>query len=460
LRTKTSQGAQRGNSLAPKRMECRAKAPAREVDAGSVWDHAPARPRESAPRDLTLAAPSAAFTVVSLTAQCSYRNAVGNAGGSRRVRGTRPSGSPDIEATMHSFKERLHGGIRAELPAALCLVLLLVLIVLAANGRPADAVQATAGDSAAPRQQAPAARAEPPSPDSALWLEMRNVDLHIDRRGVLHVERLRGQVLPTKPGETPVLDDTRSFSVRVTSGRVALTGEDLSILLNGYVFNYPGAPLKRLRVRTAGSQLVQTGVLHKGVDVRFEITSTLSLEPDGRVRLHPTRTRILGIDGARLLRALGLRLDDLLDLRGARGASVRGNDLFLEPTKILPPPAISGRLASIRVEGDRIVQTFVRVPDDAVFDSYVRADSAAPNFVYFRGARLRFGKLLMTDTDLQIVDAEQRDPFDLYLAEYNRQLVASESRTLPNLGLKVLMPDYRTIAAPRPTVAARPVTPH
>ena len=172
------------------------------------------------------------------------------------------------------------------------------------------------------------------------------------------------------------------------------------------------------------------------------------------MRLHPTKTPILGVDGEKLLHALGLHLDRLLDLSGARGASVKGDDLFLEPTKILPPPAITGRLASIRVEGDELVQEFERLPDDSVFDGYARPDSAARNYIFFRGSQLRFGKLLMTDTDLQIVDADERDPFDLYLKEYNKQLTAGTSRTLPNLGLRVLMPDYRAVAT-TPNVALR-----
>jgi hypothetical protein len=357
---------------------------------------------------------------------------------------------------MHARTDPSHTRAAAGPKAVAAVVIGMVvwLVAGACGGEAAGAARLSAAESppAPPATLSRQSRARA-TPDSALWLQMRNVDLHIDERAVLHVRRLHGEVVPTAAGQPPVLDDTKSFTVRVTAGEVSLTGPDLSVLLNKFVFNYPGAPLKRLRVRMAGGQLVQTGVLHKGVDVRFEITSTPTLEPDGRVRLHPTKTRILGIDGQRLLHALGLRLDDMLDLRKARGASVKGDDLFLEPTKILPPPAIAGRLASIRVEGDRIVQTFVRVPDDSVFGTYVRPDTSAENFVYFRGARLRFGKLLMTDTDLQIVDAHAKDPFDLNLEQYNRQLVASTSRTLPNLGLMVVMPDYRAVGRPTPTIA-------
>jgi len=282
---------------------------------------------------------------------------------------------------------------------------------------------------------------------------MRNVELHIDEAHAIGIRELRGEVVRTSAGVPAALDDSKSFTVRVTGGTVALSGDALAALLNERVFAYRGSPLKKLRATIGGSQVVLRGIMHKGVDLPFEIASTPTLEPDGRVRLHPSRTRILGIDGAKLMRALGLHLDKLLDLRGAKGVTVAGNDLLLEPTSILPPPAIMGRLSSITVDGDRIVQTFVRLADDSVFDGFAHPDTSATNFIYFRGGELRFGKLLMEDTDLDILDGDASDPFDLDLAEYARQLVAGASRTMENKGLRVVMPDYRRVAA-RPRHAA------
>jgi hypothetical protein len=48
----------------------------------------------------------------------------------------------------------------------------------------------------------------------------------------------------------------------------------------------------------------------------------------------------------------------------------------------------------------------------------------------------------MTDTDLRIVGADQSAAFDMSLPHYSKQLVAGRSRTLPNLGLVVDMPDF------------------
>lgn len=60
------------------------------------------------------------------------------------------------------------------------------------------------------------------------------------------------------------------------------------------------------------------------------------------IRIHPTRTQGLGVTGDALMKALGLTLEKLIDLSKARDASVRGNDIFLDPNRILPPPAIEG----------------------------------------------------------------------------------------------------------------------
>src|SRR4051795_3117980 len=52
--------------------------------------------------------------------------------------------------------------------------------------------------------------------DSTLWIEMRNVDLHIDPTNAMRVRALQGQVV-TKPGVIAWLDDPTSFRIRATS---------------------------------------------------------------------------------------------------------------------------------------------------------------------------------------------------------------------------------------------------
>lgn len=290
--------------------------------------------------------------------------------------------------------------------------------------------------------------------DSVLWMQMRNVDLRIDNHSAMRVRALNGQVHPTTALGIAVLDDPKSFTIRATSGVVALDGTAITTLLNTIAFNYPGSPLKNLRVRIEDGQLVQRGVLHKGVDIPFEMWSTPVLLPDGRLRLHPDRMKIFGVNGITLMNALGLKLEKMMDLSGSRGASVSGNDILLDPLKIIPPPLVEGRLKSVKIEGQFLVQEFVRTPDDTIFGTFVKADSGVKNFIYFRGGELRFGKLTMTDTDLLIHDEDESDPFDLYFPQYNRQLVAGYSKNLPNFGLRTWMVDYAKLDN-TPKVATR-----
>ena len=294
--------------------------------------------------------------------------------------------------------------------------------------------------------------------DSILWIEMQNVDLHINPRNAMRIRSLRGQVM-TKPGTVAWLDDPTSFRIRATSGVVALDGDAISALMNDVAFNYPGAPITNLRVTIENGSLVQRGTLHKGVAIPFQMWSVPTMQPDGRLKLHPDRLKILGVNGLSLMHALGLHLDKMMDLSKAHGVSVKGDDLYLDPLAIIPPPVVEGKLKSVRVEGAYLVQEFFHAADDTIFGSYVRVAPGARNFVYFRGGNLRFGRLTMTDADLLIGDADEHDPFDLYFSEYNRQLVAGRTSNLPNLGLRTWLVDFGDLGTATATAsnsASRP----
>lgn len=316
---------------------------------------------------------------------------------------------------------------------------------LALSGRPMSLARGAALRAEPGAADAPRARTDR---DAVLWMEMRNVDLHIDPHSAMHIQSLRGQVL-TQPGVIAWLDQPASFRLRATSGVVTLDGDAISALLNDVAFNYPGAPISNLRVTIENGSLVQRGTLHKGVPIPFQMWSVPVLQPDGRLKLHPDRLKILGVNGSALMHALGLHLDRMMNLGKARGASVKGDDIYLDPLQIIPRPMVEGKLTSVRIEGTLLVQEFARTADDTIFGTFVKPDSGSRNFVYFRGGTLRFGKLTMTDTDLLIHDADEGDPFDLYFAEYNRQLVAGHTNNLSNLGLRTWMVDYAKLGAGR-----------
>ena len=48
----------------------------------------------------------------------------------------------------------------------------------------------------------------------------------------------------------------------------------------------------------------------------------------------------------------------------------------------------------------------------------------------------------MNDSDMVLIDADPKDPFDFYLDHYKEQLVAGYSKNTMHDGLRVHMPDY------------------
>lgn len=274
-----------------------------------------------------------------------------------------------------------------------------------------------------------------PTVDTITHVHMQNVDFYVDPQIPLNIRHLNG-TMRAKGGGPVVFDDKKSFIIHLDDAEVGLTAPALSQLLNKYVFNYPGSPLKRISVSFAGRQIIQKGILHKVADLPFEITASLSVTPDGTIRVHPTKTEILGLHVDQLMNGLGLTLEKIIDLKKAKGASVKGNDIFLDPDAILPPPTMEGVMTFVGVEGNYVIQRF-----GSPIASIPAPDTAQTNYMLYKGGSIRFGRLLMTDAELQIVDLDPADPFRFNLDRYLEQLVAGYSRTNASGGLEAFMRD-------------------
>ncbi len=280
------------------------------------------------------------------------------------------------------------------------------------------------------------------TPVGLVEAEMRNVLYHVDDRVVLEIGHLRGALRPTRPDAPRWFDDPASFVLAIDTGDVAITPASLTALLNDYVFNYKGSPLKHLEVTIDDGELKQKGLLHKVVDLPFTIRAQLTTTDDGRLRLHPTSVKVMSLPVKSLMRLFGIELDNLVHVQQGRGVEIEDNDFLLAPADMLPPPRIQGNVTGVRLEPSRIRQIFGGSARVGARVSLRPSDPKARNYMFYRGKMLRFGKLTMADTDLQIVDADPSDPFDFYLSHLNEQLVAGESHNQTDFGLLTSMPDY------------------
>jgi hypothetical protein len=275
---------------------------------------------------------------------------------------------------------------------------------------------------------------------------MRNVEYHLTDRIIVHIVSLDGKLTP-KPEQIPVFDDKTSFGLDVDSAAIILNMTALTNDLNDYVFAKPEAPVKKLSASTQGDQLVMKGLLVSKGGIPFETSGTMSVTPDGMIRVHTTKVKALKLPVKGLMDMLGLDTQKMLSTKQVEGVTVDKDDLILDPEKILPPPQLRGRLTSLQIVNGEIHLTFGPENGKAAAEP-VKESCGAKNYLHFRGGLVRFGKLTMSDTDLELMDVTPADPFDFSIDHYNEQLVAGYSKMTQAGGLCVHMPDYNKLKQP------------
>ena len=265
-------------------------------------------------------------------------------------------------------------------------------------------------------------------------IDMRNVHLHVSDAAALDVTWIHGRLRSTSPERPPVFDDQSSFTMEIDDAEVALDAASLTALVNRA---FKGSNLSDLRVSFDGSNIVQRGKLSKGITVPFTVTASVAATPEGQLLIHPVKVKAAGIPATKLMSLFGIELQDLIKARPEAGIALHDNDLVLDPAKMLPPPAIRGRMVKAFVRGDRLVQIFGK--------GAAGRPKSGGNYVWFRANVIRFGRLTMSNTDLKLVDMDPKDPFDFYSAKYNQQLVAGYSKNTPDGALRTYMPDYNDL---------------
>ena len=183
--------------------------------------------------------------------------------------------------------------------------------------------------------------------------------------------------------------------------------------------------------------------MHSKGDLAFESEGSLSATDDGEIRIHTQKIKAAHLPVKGMMDLLGVKIANLISTEKVRGIRVDGDDLLIDVQQILPPPRIEGRVTSVRIEGPQLVQVFGTLPKDGGRARKIVGTHG--NYMAYRGARLQFGKLTMSDADMILIDMDPKDPFDFFLDRYKDQLVAGYSKTTPENGLRVYMPDFNKL---------------
>ena len=273
----------------------------------------------------------------------------------------------------------------------------------------------------------------------AVQLDMRNVDLHLTNDIQLQVHRLAGSMTGNRPGRPINLDDTTSYRIDVSSGEVAI---DLASL-NAVVARALGdgkSNVHHVRLAIEDGTLRQKGTIDKAIDIPFNAKGAVGVTADGKIRIHTESVKGYGVPVKPLMKIFGVEMDNLLRVQPGNGITVENNDLILDPSRLMPPPAMNGRITSVRVEGQSLVQVLGggNAPSP-------KPPPIGPNHILWRGGQISFGKLTMTESDLEIVDDDPADPLDFSVDGWNRQLTAGYSKVTRARGLQAHVPDFNDL---------------
>jgi hypothetical protein len=275
--------------------------------------------------------------------------------------------------------------------------------------------------------------------EGAVQTQMRNVAYHFSDTVVVQIKSLNGMLVPLGKNRFPVFDDKDSFSLRISTAEMAIDSSNLASLLNSYVFARPHSPLTALSIVVEKGRVKVKGKLHDKGDIPFETEGILTPTAEGELRLHSEKIKAMHVPVKGLMSLFGIDLGGLIKEGKVPGVRAEDDDLILDLEQILPPPHIEGKVVSVRMEGDRIIQVFGG--SDAKPVKNVRAG----NYMSYKNNRIRFNKLLMNDADLILIDMDPSDPLDFYLEHYKEQLSAGYTKTTLDSGLRVFIKDYNKL---------------
>jgi len=283
----------------------------------------------------------------------------------------------------------------------------------------------------------PVEASRPGDNQRAVKADIHNVLFRLTGDASAHLENVSGDLWPIGKYEMPVFDDKNSFELHVTNGTVSITPTALATVMNRYTFARDDAPLKEISAEIQGDRLIIKGRVHSKKDIPFETAGELTVNSDGRLRLRTEKVKAMHVPVKKVMALFGIELANVINTAKAPGMDSDKNDLIIDLGQLLPPPHIRGKIISARLASNQITVIY---GDGA--NSLAADPPEQGNYMLFRGNRVKFGRLVMENTELAILDLDPEDPLDWYQDRYKDQLVAGYSKITEHFGLRAYVRDF------------------
>lgn len=246
------------------------------------------------------------------------------------------------------------------------------------------------------------------------------------------------RAVPLK-GSTVVFDDLETFRLVLQRSVVRIRPDVLQGMFNEAVFNYPGSKIRDLKVELVdsdGERLIKlSGKMNIAMWIPFSMYSKLSVDQrTNTLVIDVDHLKVVGIPATKLIKWKPLNLESLMSLPPNKTLTVHHNQLMVKPLGLFPPPRIDGTMASVALKGDVVELQFAGRPIAA-------PESEARNYVFLRGGNSQFGHFRMLDTDVLILDRDERTPFGFSMAHYAALIPHSDIEVHNTKEVLVTMPD-------------------
>ncbi|MEQ9366308.1 MAG: hypothetical protein RIF32_18860 [Leptospirales bacterium] len=282
----------------------------------------------------------------------------------------------------------------------------------------------------------------------AAYMNLKNVRFFWSDKLFVETDSLTARAIPIAPHTFVDFDNVNAYRLELRNGQANLPLPTLQYILNEIVFSYDGSPLRNLKIAasknlggTAGHKLIIQGDLSFVLWLGFEMTADLKLDVEKNLLyIDSEGVTALGLPFAGdLLSSIGLDLEALVPVPKNSPLQLSGNRMIVDPYRLFPAPAFRGNLSQVGLEPEHLTLQFSdprRIP----FPPQPVVESKSGLYI-FQGA-VKFGKLRMIDTRLQMVDTDPGDRFDFYAKEYHQQLIRSDIRIGLDRSVVARVPDY------------------
>ena len=280
------------------------------------------------------------------------------------------------------------------------------------------------------------------------YMNLKNVRFFWTEDLFIETDSMSAKAVPLPPNSAVDFDNVDAYRLEIMNGQADRALPTLQFILNKIVFSYNGSPLRNLKIAaspetggSAGRKLVIQGELSFVFWLSFEMIADLKLDAEKNVLyIDSEGVTALGMPFAGdLLSSIGLDLEALVPVPKASPLQLTGNRMIVDPYRLFPAPHFSGQLTRVGLELDRVTLTFSD-PRRIQFPALPVPESKSGLYIY--QGDVKFGKLRMIDTRLQMVDTDPSDRFDFFARNYHQQLIRSDIRIGMDRSVVARVPDY------------------